>query len=315
MIEQMMILFGFLFAAYAVIANDSIQTLGTFLSSNQKTVKWYWLWLAASSVLVSTLCFGWYQGDIAFGRLDKIPLPETMQWYHAAAPLILLLLTRFGIPVSTTFLVLSVFSSGVVIEKMLMKSAMGYVVAAVAAYSFWMILSQFLNEKEPVREEHKLYWRVAQWLSTGFLWSQWIMHDVANIAVFFPRGADFHSGYLAFTLTTLVACLGLVFWDQDNKIQQIVLSKSGTRFIRSSTIIDFAFAIILIVFKEWNNIPMSTTWVFVGLLCGRELAVYRMFKPNGKLKQIFPVVISDFLKIMLGLAFSLLLPLSIIYFG
>ena len=25
--------------------------------------------------------------------------------------------------------------------------------------------------------------------------------------------------------------------------------------------------------KELNDIPMSTTWVFVGLLCGRELAM------------------------------------------
>ena len=33
------------------------------------------------------------------------------------------------------------------------------------------------------------------------------------------------------------------------------------------------FGIILLVFKEINDIPMSTTWVFLGLIAGRELAV------------------------------------------
>ena len=98
---------GFLLAAYAVIGNDSAQTLGTFISSNNKKTKWYWMWAFASTILTITLLSGWYAGDIAFGRLDKIPLPDQFQWYHAAAPVLLLGLTRFGIPVSTTLLTLS----------------------------------------------------------------------------------------------------------------------------------------------------------------------------------------------------------------
>ena len=37
---------GFSLAAYSVIANDSVQTLGTFMASNQR-FKWYWLATAA----------------------------------------------------------------------------------------------------------------------------------------------------------------------------------------------------------------------------------------------------------------------------
>ena len=121
---------GFGLAAYSVIANDSVQTLGTFIASNQR-FKWYWLATAASGVLAFTLIYGWSinDGDISFGRLNKIPY-QTIQWYHAAAPLILVLLTRGGIPVSTTFLVLSAFASTVVLEKVLMKSVIGYGLAA-----------------------------------------------------------------------------------------------------------------------------------------------------------------------------------------
>ena len=93
---------------------------GTFIASNQR-FKWYWLATAGSAVLAFTLIYGWTinDGDITFGRLNKIPY-QTIQWYHACAPLILVLLTRGGIPVSTTFLVLSAFASTVnkpILEK------------------------------------------------------------------------------------------------------------------------------------------------------------------------------------------------------
>ena len=41
---------GFFFAAYATVANDSIQSLGTFIESN-KTTKWWVLWLFIGSWL------------------------------------------------------------------------------------------------------------------------------------------------------------------------------------------------------------------------------------------------------------------------
>ena len=143
---------GFLLAAFAVIGNDSAQTLGTFISSNKKKTDWRLMWAFTSVILGATLMYGWAQGDIAFGRLNKIPLPEQFQWYHALAPMLLLGLTRFGVPVSTTLLTLSAFSSGLVLEKIIMKSALGYGVAAVAAYAIWMVLTRFLDEKEKVKE-------------------------------------------------------------------------------------------------------------------------------------------------------------------
>ena len=145
---------GFMLAAYAVIANDSAQTLGTFIASNKET-KWHYQWLVMASVMVATLTYGYMSGDIAHGRLNSIPLPETFQWYHLAAPALLLGLTRFGVPVSTTILTLSVFSSSFVLEKILIKSAVGYALAAVSAYVLWTLLSKFLDEKAPIAEENK----------------------------------------------------------------------------------------------------------------------------------------------------------------
>ena len=303
-------LVGFILASYSVIANDSVQTLGTFIASNSQKFKWYYLAGAASLVLCGTLSYGWYVngGDITFGRLNKIPWVEP-QWYHALAPAILLILTRVGIPVSTSFLVLSAFASAFVLEKMLVKSIMGYALAAIVAYIAWIVISKFLNEKFDVVKYPKA-WRVGQWFTTGFLWYTWLSHDMANIAVFLPRELPFEM--LLFTMVLLSGLLFYVFYEKGGKIQKIVLNKRGTRFVRSATIIDFFYAFILLYFKMYNDVPMSTTWVFVGLLCGRELAIASMVQ-DYKLSYVFPIIGKDFLKMMFGLLVSVGIVISIHY--
>ena len=51
---------GFALAGYSVIANDSIQTLGTFIASKKKWFKWYVLAGSASAVMILALGWGWY---------------------------------------------------------------------------------------------------------------------------------------------------------------------------------------------------------------------------------------------------------------
>ena len=302
---------GFLFAAYSVIANDSVQTLGTWIASNNERVNWKVMWGSASAVLLYTLWYGWYMngGDISYGRLNKIPFQE-IQWYHAMAPGLLLVLTRIGVPVSTSFLVLSAFASTFVLEKMLMKSMMGYAVAAVAAYAIWIVVSRILDEAKPVKEEHKRYWRIGQWVTTGFLWFTWLSHDVANIAVFLPR--QIPADLMIVISAVFVLGLWYMFREGGGKIQQIVLEKHNTRYVRSATIIDGVYWLILFFFKELNDIPMSTTWVFVGLLCGRELAMATV-TGKEKFKVVFPLIGKDFLKMMVGLAASVGVVLAIHY--
>jgi len=76
-------------------------------------------------VAVAVISYSWIVngGDISRGRLsDKIPFPEVFTIWHAIAPLILLVLTRFGIPVSTSLLVLSVFATNSAVVDMVSKS-------------------------------------------------------------------------------------------------------------------------------------------------------------------------------------------------
>ena len=300
---------GFSLASYSVIANDSVQTLGTWMASNQERFKWYYMWAAASFVLLFTIWYGWYinAGDISYGRLNKIPYIP-IEWYHAIAPLILVSLTRFGVPVSTTFLVLSAFASTVVLEKVLTKSALGYIVAASAAYLIWMLVAKFWESKEDIPESHDKYWRVAQWCTTGWLWFTWLSHDMANIAVYLPRQVPVNVMILISII--FVAGLGYMFHEKGGRIQEVVLSKTNTKYVRSATLVDLIYSLILWYFKGYNDIPMSTTWVFVGLLAGRELA-FATITGKYKFKTVFPLIGKDFFKMIIGLSLSVVIVLLI----
>ena len=304
---------GFGLAGYSVIGNDSIQTLGTFIASKQKWFKWYVLASAASFVMILALAWGWYSynGDISYGRLNRIPYQE-IQWYHAVAPAILLVLTRVGIPVSTTFLVLSAFASTVVLEKMLMKSVVGYGLAAMVAYVCWIGVSRFINEKfDEVKGDFWIsFWRNSVWVTSGWLWWVWLSHDVANIAVYLPRQLSIELLIVVMAYFTIL--LFYIFYIQGGRIQTVVLEKTGTRYARSATIINVIYAAVLFYFKELNDLPMSTTWVFVGLLCGRELAIATMNK-DYKLGYVFPLIGKDFLKMVFGLTVSVGIVLAIHY--
>ncbi len=313
-LPEVLMLVGFALAAYSVVSNDSIQTLGTFLSSNAHR-PWWLLWLFTGSVLVAVATWGWVvnDGDPAHGRLAAFPPPEGgVNWLHVLAPFTLLVLTRFGVPVSTTFLVLSVFAPGN-IENMLFKSLAGYGVAFVVAIGLYVAVRRFndyLARTAGTAEAQAVRWVVLQWLATAFLWSQWLIQDLANIFVFLPRTIDFTA--LLGALALLLAMQGIIYYQRGGKIQRIVTSKTLTTDVRSATIIDFVFGLILLVFKEWSNMPMSTTWVFLGLLAGRELAM--RVQGGGDLKAAGKLIGSDALKAFAGLVVSLILAVAGIYF-
>ena len=269
---------GFILAGYAVVGNDSIQTLGTFLSSNEDK-KWYVLWAFAGSILAATLLWGWsqYDGDVSYGRLESYAYVEDMGWPYLLPPLVLMLLTRTGIPVSTSFLILTFFKPKGLFD-MTMKSILGYALAFCVAIIVWQLVTRWLDKRfinTEMSDSSTRTWTILQWASTGFLWGQWLIQDFANIFVYLPR--SLHISEILISLVILLTMLAVIFYSKGGNIQKIVKAKTNTTDIRSATIIDFLYGIVLLFFKEFNNVPMSTTWVFLGLLAGREIAIrYRL---------------------------------------
>jgi hypothetical protein len=305
---------GFMFAGYSVVGNDSIQTLGTFLSSNENR-PWYLLWFFASSILTATLVIGWYQysGDVSYARLEKYPLPNPFAWFYILPPLVLLGLTRTGIPVSTSFMILTFFNERNLTD-MVLKSFMGYGIAFGSAILIYLLITEIVEKyfiENPISKKGINIWVPLQWISTGFLWSQWLIQDFANIYVYLPRNLDRIE--LMISLSILLILLAFIFYSKGGAIQNIVKAKTNTVDIRSATIIDFTYGMILFYFKELNNIPMSTTYVFIGLLAGREIAIRLRLEKTIK-KNTLRMIGLDLSKIIFGLVVSIALVMVIKFF-
>lgn len=402
---------GFLLAAYSIVGNDSIQTLGTFLHSNSHR-RWWVLWLFSSSVMVGVILYGWfnYNGDPSYNRLNKVydksvpiedvretigvaldaveaepgqprilaelealdaqivetksilvegpqdldasledlradlepvrmelsradvpnpqrvalrevveeveTLKETIStkrdvryfinWTHLLPPLVLLFLTRFGFPVSTSFLVLVTFQPAV-LTSMLTKSLMGYVVAAVAAVALYFLVMRLVEARWRKEGEGNIgpHWVVFQWCSTGFLWSMWLIQDMANIFVYLPRQPELP--WLIGAILWMVSVQAIIYYNRGGKIQKVVTSKTNTHDIRSATIVDLLYGVVLYFFKIQSNVPMSTTWVFLGLLAGRELAFALSRTEATTFKRAFKLARKDIVKAGFGLGVSVII--------
>lgn len=348
MTEIFMIL-GFALAAYAIVANDSIQTLGTFIASNSKR-PWWMLWIWVSGIMVITVTWGWLinGGDPAFGRLaaagKNIPHPESfggaITWLFVLPPLCLVILTRMGIPVSTSLLVLTAFKGLVaaqqsktpkaaveLFESMMLKSLVGYGIAfavGIVLYAavIYLMERKVAAEKEGNKPQNELHpvWMVFQWCSTGFLWSMWLVQDLANIFVYLPRELTWWG--LALSLIGMVLMQGYLFKEKGGKIQKVVTVKTNTLDVRSATFIDLLYGMVLLFFKvdyipklfasmgmvvPWpEKMPMSTTWVFLGLLAGREVGIAIRLKLRSENKAS-KLIFMDAGKAFIGSAIAVLL--------
>ena len=310
--QEILMIVGFLLSSYSIVGNDAIQTLGTFLSSNSHR-PWWVLWLFAGGIITVVLVYGWmaHAGDVSYGRLQAIQVPDHFSWIYCVSPFVLLLLTRWGIPVSTTFLTLTIFAPKA-LESMLIKSLLGYATAFVVAILVYKLVTRSLESRFNRTEgPTSPWWVVGQWCSTGFLWGQWLIQDLANIYVFLPRDPvtrtpELAPEWFAASVVVILALLAVIFYTHGGAIQKVVLTKTNTTDIRSATFVDLIYGLVLLVFKEASHIPMSTTWVFVGLLAGREIAI-AWNEAHRSRQEVSKLVLSDLTKIFAGLLVSVAL--------
>lgn len=305
---------GFAFAGYSAIANDSIQTIGTFIASNEDK-KWWVLWLYIGSIFVVTVLVSWlaYDGDVSHQRLMSKGFsqsPTSFAFLQIAAPVVLLILTRLRMPVSTTFLLLSSFttSSGAVMS-VIGKSMSGYVIAFVVAILIWLVFNNLITRM--LKGKPSPIWTAVQWITSGGLWAVWIMQDAANIAIYLPRKLSL-TEFIIFAAYIFFG-LGILFYLKGDKIQKVIKEKTEVVDVRAATLIDFIYAIILFVFQKLSTIPMSTTWVFIGLLGGREIAIAisRRTKKGTSIPTTLKLVAKDLSLASIGLIVSILLAVAV----
>lgn len=298
---------GFAFAGYSAVANDSIQTLGTFIASNRDQ-KWWHLWLYIGGIFLVTMIFGWFKfsGDISYERLTSKGFeiaPTEFTFLKVAAPLFLLILTRLRMPVSTSILLLSCFATAPKgITNVLMKSVGGYGIAFIASILIWGTLGRWMQKRFTGKPHPG--WRVFQFITTGCLWAVWLAQDAANIAVYLPR--ELNVAQLVLFLAFIFFGLGILFYQRGEKIQDVIEEKSAVADVRPAAVIDLVYGIILAWKMTSSPVPMSTTWVFIGLLGGREVALtWTKAIPGRSVGGALAMMTRDLLTVATGLIISL----------
>ena len=303
---------GFLFAAYAAIANDSIQTIGTFIASNQDK-KWWVLWIFIGGIFFFTMLYSWLTlgGDVSHGRLTSKGFenaPTSFHFLQIAAPVFLLILTRLRMPVSTTFILLTSFAATpTAVGGVLAKSMSGYILSFLIGLFFFLAVAK--ASKKYFTGKAKFGWTIAQWITSGTLWSVWLMQDAANIAVYLPRSLN-TGEFIGFTSVVVVG-LGLLLFYKGGRIQKIVTEKSVVTDVRFATLIDLIYCVILFYFKLHSKVPMSTTWVFIGLLAGRELGMSIMKTGNNNILKALKLGIKDMSYALMGLVISIAIAIGV----
>jgi hypothetical protein len=154
----------------------------------------------------------------------------------------------------------------------------------------------------------------------------WLVQDLANVFVYLPRRLG--GGAIALALIGMVLTQGYLIRNGGGRIQKVVTEKTNTIDLRSATFIDLFYGLVLLFFKVdyipklfatmgWTipwppKMPMSTTWVFLGLLAGRELGLWlRSRHCDGK--QLRGFISRDLGKVAFGTAVSVAVAFGLPY--
>jgi hypothetical protein len=306
-------------ASFAIVGNDSPQLIGTYLAT-RRNEKWYetFAFVAIIFVVILTLCWFVYNQEVHFSILNNVT-QRKINKYYLIAPLILLFLTHNGIPTSSTFLMLSVFLDKNNIIYMLTKTAASYFVSfAASAYIFSMILKKYrkyLLNTTSTEDKYLYIWNYLQIISTVLLVINWLCFSISNITVFLPRKLNPHD-FLLF-MFILLYTLASVLSNKSNKMQEILSSKKNANNLKINVLINLLFSTILFVFKVISNISIATTFVFLGILAGKEVAIaFSESDIFGKTyKKTILTVLRDINKCILGVCVSLAFVIFINFFN
>ncbi|MGA1342560.1 MAG: hypothetical protein ACO33A_05855 [Hyphomonas sp.] len=208
-----------------------------------------------------------------------------------------------------------------ILIDMLIKSGVGYLIALFAAGLVYLAVANSWKRwiQSTIERPVPIFWAVLQWLSTAFLWSQWLIQDLANIFVVLPRSTvsegaktrvTFDARLLVFATLVMLGVHAWIFATRGGEIQKIVNSKTNITDIRAATLVDFIYGLILVVFKQINDVPMSTIWVFLGLLAGRQIAISYISGLRSR-REAAHDVMTDVARAGLGLVVSVVLAVGL----
>lgn len=304
------IIVGLIF--FSIVLNNSFQILGTFLIINKNTSIWK-SWLFLSSIFVITIMSCWFlcKGQIHFKKLNTIAYTENLTFFHYISPLVIIYFTKKKIPASASFLFLSLFASKSGIYALLANTFRSYIISFIGAFFIWKYLGKIIKKLWSNKinfeelEKNQNLWVVLQYVSTASLWISWLISNSPTAIVFLPRQFDFKSLSVFLFLGCFI--IYYILYKKGGAMQNIIKNKKDTDNLQSATMLNIIYSLMIYTLQFAISMPISTTWVFVGLMGGRELAIIENKQniiSNISFKNSIQKILKDLLISSIGILIS-----------
>ncbi len=304
-------------SSYTVIGNNYIQTIGSFIVNNKKRSKINWIFLSFSFIITTLISWFIYEGEVDYSLLKNIEYQKDLDIVIILIPLLLNIFTKYGIPVSATFLIIPLFSTSNTIHIMITKTITSYFLAFIVSFFIWsFIYKNFINKIKNTSEDLNRLWNIAEYITTALVWMAWNILSICVFVVFVDR--QFNIYELIIFNMIIIFILYLLINNSGGKIEKIIKEKRDSNNKKTVTIFNLIFAIILLYLQFFSNVPLTTTWVFLGLLAGKELAMTyvesSLFASGRNMKASIAKIIVDLNKAIVGIVFSLIFVKVVLFF-
>lgn len=291
---------------YHIMANNAVQIIGMFVASNDKKDKLK-IWLLLSVIFVLTVLISWlfFDKQLHFSLLNSIQYNENLSILLIFLPIILYFFTKKNIPISATFLIIPIFSNNNTLQSMVVKTLISYFLSFTISFIFWYFLYiKYKNFIDIEKNNNKNRWIIIEYLSTAMLLGIWLVTSTCTFTIFLPR--VFTIKYLILFIIVGIFSILVILYNDNTTIKKIIGNKSDINY-KSGAIFNILFAMIMLSVQYISKIPITSTWVFLGVLAGRELAIAVSKKNNNSLNIIQSLKndLSDLYSAILGIIFSL----------
>ncbi len=304
-------------SSYTVIGNNYIQTIGSFIVNNKQKSINIWIFLSISFIATTLISWFIYEGGVDYLLLKNIEYQKDLDIIIVLIPLLLNIFTKYGIPVSATFLIIPLFGTSNTIHIMITKTITSYFLAFMVSFFIWsFIYKNLTNIIKNTNEEVNKFWNIIEYITTGLVWIAWNILSICVFVVFVDR--QFNIYELVIFNLIVIFILYLLINNSGGKIEKIIKEKRGSNNKKTTAIFNLLFAIILLYLQFFSNVPLTTTWVFLGLLAGKELAMTyvesNLFVSGRNMKASLAKIIVDLNKAVIGIVFSLIFVKIILFF-
>ena len=227
--------------------------------------------IATTAIIIAVVWSYLQHGNITNSKVESITPLTTVPFRFFLGPLLLRVFSKFGWPISATFMTVALYASKDGTTSMLQKTGMAMAwafVLGLVVWSFKLYLQKGTEAKKESDDEKYRRLLVLEYFVSWFAMVIWFSHDLCNPLVFLSRDLSIFEIVLAVGWILFDAILVMVFGGGMQQYADKTLQKQR---ISDAIAIDAQYETVLVAAKEIFAVAISTSAVFVTCVATKRL--------------------------------------------